>query len=61
MGIGVIFMVVRSVEYVDVDLKEDCLMMNAAETRRVEVRRVALLGWWRKRESMRRIFRVIII
>jgi hypothetical protein len=58
MGIGMIFMVVGGVEYVDADLKGDCLMMKAAEARRVEVRRVALLGWWeRRQESMTRISR----
>jgi hypothetical protein len=44
MGIGMIFMVVGGVENVDADLKGDCLMMKAAEARRVEVRRVVLLG-----------------
>ena len=52
MGIGVIFIVVESVVYLDGALKGDCLMRKVVEARRVDVRSVVRRGWWRRRQSI---------
>ena len=55
MGMGVIFMVDETVAYVWAALKGDCLMRNAVEARRVDVKRVVVRGWCRRRRGSMRV------
>lgn len=52
MAIGVIFIVVESVGYVDDALNGDCLTRKAVEARRVDVMKLVRRGWWRRRRAI---------
>lgn len=49
---GVIFIVVEIVGYVDNALYGDCLTREAAEARRVDVMKLVRRGWWRRRRGI---------